>query len=319
MTFVSGRVPSVRMAEMIGMLGTSGFVGMVLGTQLGDLLCGTPDLQRWQVDRMFLVAGSLGTVAVLFAALATRGLRPPQPRRRPPTVWLLRRYNPGMVLLVAVSLGVGLGLPATFLRTFAAELGIARIGLFFAVYAPAAIVTRVVTRRLPERLGLTPMILISLGILIAAQLLLIPVRSAWMFVVPGITYGIAHAILFPTTVAAASRFFPDRYRGLGTMFALSAFDVGQLVGAPAAGVILHYSALAGLPSYPTLFVSMAVTLTLVGAIYAASCRRRSPSRRSVPLPLAEPAVEEAAAELPVPALVEVGPSEGAVRSRDRCN
>ena len=273
MTFISGRVPVVRIAEMIGMLGTSGFVGMVLGTQLGDLLCGTHTIQRWQVDRMFLVAGALGTCAVVFAGLATRGLAPPRARRRLPIARLLRRYQPGTVLLVGVALGAGLGLPAIFLRTYAAELDIPRIGLFFAVYAPTAIATRVLTRRLPERFGLPPMILLGLGVLAATQLLFLPVRSEWMFVVPGIGYGIAHAILFPTMMAAGTRFFPERYRGLGVMVALSAFDLGQLIGAPAAGAILHYSGRLGLPSYPTLFVSMAAALALIGAVYALSCRR----------------------------------------------
>ncbi|MHB8902161.1 MAG: MFS transporter, partial [Thermoguttaceae bacterium] len=37
MTFIAGRAPLARMAEMFGMLGTSGFVGTIVGTQLGDL------------------------------------------------------------------------------------------------------------------------------------------------------------------------------------------------------------------------------------------------------------------------------------------
>jgi MFS family permease len=279
MTFISGRVPLVRMAEMVGMLGTSGFVGMVLGTQLGDLLCGTQSLQRWQIDRMFLVAGALGTCAVVFAGLATRGLPRPQARRHPPIARLLRRYQPGTVLLVGVALGAGLGLPATFLRTYAAELGIARIGLFFAVYAPTAIATRVLTRRLPERVGLAPMILLGLGLLAVTQLLFLPVRSEWMFLVPGIGYGIAHAILFPAMVAAGTRFFPEQYRGLGMMLTLSAYDLGQLTGAPTAGAILHYSVRLGLPSYPTLFVSMAAALALVATVYALSCR---PAKHPLP-------------------------------------
>lgn len=278
MTFISGRVPVARMAEMIGMLGTSGFLGMVLGTQLGDFLCGTQTLQRWQVDRMFLVAGALATLAVVFAGLATRGLPRPPVRRRLPISRLLRRYQPGTVLLVGVALGAGLGLPSIFLRTYAAELGIARIGLFFAIYAPTAIATRVLTRRLPEVWGLAPMILFGLALLAVTQLLFLPVRAEWMFLAPGVGYGIAHAILFPTMVAAATQTFPERYRGLGTMLALSTYDLGQLIGAPAAGAIVHYSGLVGLPGYPTLFAAMAAALVLVGAVYAPSCRAQRPPR-----------------------------------------
>ncbi len=45
-TFIAGRAGGPRMAELIGMLGTSGFVGMILGTQLGDVLCGAEPSAR---------------------------------------------------------------------------------------------------------------------------------------------------------------------------------------------------------------------------------------------------------------------------------
>jgi MFS family permease len=273
MTFVSGRAPTVRMAEMIGMLGTSGFVGMVLGTQLGDLLLGTESIERWQVDRMFVVAGLLGACALVFAGGATRGLWRRPEGKRPPLVWLLKRYHPGSVLLVGVAMGAGLGLPGSFLRTYAADLGISRIALFFTVYAPTAIVVRLGTRRLPERLGAGPMILAGLVVLAASQLLLVAVRSEWMLIVPGIGYGIAHAVLFPCTVAAGASAFPDRYRGLGTTLMLATFDLGLLIGAPAAGLIVHFAGAVGLPSYPTLYASMAVTFVLIAGFYGRTLRR----------------------------------------------
>ena len=51
MAMISGRMQESRIAEILGMLGTSGFLGMVIGTQLGDLLLGTETLQRRQIDR----------------------------------------------------------------------------------------------------------------------------------------------------------------------------------------------------------------------------------------------------------------------------
>jgi len=267
MTFIAGRAPVARMAEMIGMLGTSGFFGLVLGTQLGDLLLGTETIQRWQVDRMFLVAGTLGLCAVTFAWGATRHEPRPKRRRRPPVLWLLRRYFPGTVLLVGVATGIGIGLPTAFLRPYAAQLDIPRIGLFFGVYAPAAILTRVLTRRLPERLGLTPMILAGLGTLIVGQLALVLVGSEWTFVLPGVIYGAGHGLLVPSTIAAGSRAFPNRHRGLGTTLILAMFDLGNVVGAPLAGAIVHFSGAVGLPGYPTMFVTVGAVLGLVGVVY----------------------------------------------------
>lgn len=279
--FVSGRVSMARMAELVGMLGTSGFMGIVVGTLLGDLICGTKTLQRWQIDAVFVLAGGLALLAMVFAWLATR--HQPSPvvrRRRPPIMSLLWRYQPGTVLVVGITVGAALALPTTFLRTYAAELGIPRISWFFAVYSSTAIITRVATRRTSEQIGLIPMILLGLGAMTLAELAFLIVGQEWQFVFPAIGYGVAHAILFPTITAAGTISFPYRYRGLGTMVILAAFDAGGLVGLPVAGAIVHFGDGIGLSGYPTMFAAMAGLLVLVGGVYAMTLRPGKPKRPS---------------------------------------
>jgi len=262
MTFVSGRLPVVRMAEMIGMLGTAGFTGMVVGAQVGDWLCGAAELSRADVDRLFVAAGLIGLIAMLFAGLATSRSLPPKIRRRqPPMGYLLWRYQPGAILAVALIAGIGLGWPSTFVATYAAELGIPRLGAFFTLYSITAVITRVVTRRWPAQMGLQPLVVASLGIIAASQFLFLLVHNEWTLMLPGLTYGIGHAILFPTVVATGCRTFPKRYRGLGTMLIMSAFDLGTMVGSPLVGAVIHHAPDLGLPGYPTLFVLMGVLLT----------------------------------------------------------
>jgi len=217
MTFVSARVPPVRVAELVGMLGTAGFLGMILGTQLGDFLLGTETIRRSQVDWMFAAAGLLMALSAGFACLATWGSIRPRPRARPPLWTLLRQYHPGMVLVVGVAMGIALGMPATFLRTYAFELDITKIGLFFVVYAPAALATRVLTRKLPERFGTKPMILAGAAAIVLSQFLFLPVREAWHLVIPGVSYGIGHGLMFPSVVGAGTRTFPSRHRGLAML------------------------------------------------------------------------------------------------------
>jgi len=95
-------------------------------------------------------------------------------------------------------------------------------------------------------------------------------------VIPGVTYGFAHAILFPSVVAAGSRAFPQQHRGLGTTLMLGTWDAGQLIGAPVAGAIIHCSGWFGLPAYPTLFVVMAGLLGSIGIAFAMIGRRDKP-------------------------------------------
>ena len=285
-TFISGRAPTARMAEMLAMIGTSGFIGMVFGTQIGDVLCGTETITRNQIDWMFVIAAGFGGAACFFAWLATWGQTAPEWRRRPPLFWLLRRYQPGTVLLVSAAMGMGIGLPGTFLRTYAAELDIARIGLFFAVYAPTAIVTRLLTRRLPERFGLRPTILAGMMLMLLSQLTFLAVRNEWLLILPGFGYGVAHAMLFPSTIALGSSAFPNRYRGLGTTLMLAAFDFGQLVGAPIAGWIVDSSTAIGLPGYPIMFCSVAAMFGIVAGIFAVATSSRNHRGTSLRAPLA---------------------------------
>src|SRR5690606_37368818 len=51
-TYVSLRVPQDRMAEMIGVLGSSGFLGMALGPTFGDWLLAHGAVERFEIDRM---------------------------------------------------------------------------------------------------------------------------------------------------------------------------------------------------------------------------------------------------------------------------
>ena len=272
-TSVSRSLPLARMAEVIGSLGTSGFIAMALGPQLGDILCGHEHVTRTDLDTMFYVAAALGGLALGCAELATRHEPLPRRRRKPPLLWLLRRYHPGSVLVLAVVMGTGFVIPTTFLPTFTKELNIEHTGSFFLVYAVTAFLARVSTRRLPTLVGVRPMIFIGLAALVLSLLSYISVTSEWGLVVPGVFAGVSHALLFPAVTAQGSAAFPNRYRGLGTTVMLSMLDVGALLGAPLIGRLVEFSKSADLPPYSTTFIALAIGVTLAGVFYAVTDRR----------------------------------------------
>lgn len=266
-TFVSRGVNNSRLAELLGILGTSGFLGIMIGTHLGDVLAGSGPVERGMVDRMFMVAGCLVLAAIPFAWLSMRGIRPPSTTHEPATWMTLWRYQPGWVLLVGVVAGAALSLPQTFLRTYAEGLHIPRIGVFFTVVAITAVTTRIVNRYVFARLGLRTMVFVGLGLLALAQVLFLVVHSQWDFVLPGLPYGIAQAILYPVVAALGTATFPERYRGMAITLVLAAFDLGQLIAGPLAGGLIQGSQALGLPSYPTLFLATAALLIGAGAVY----------------------------------------------------
>lgn len=272
-TYISGRAPVARVAEVVGTLGTSGFLGMMIGTSLGDLLLEGGPLDRQHVSRLFIAATISGVLSGICALVATHGhLRRPRTRKQPPLVWLLRRYHPGRLLLVGIAMGFGLGLPQYFLRPYTRELGIDGIATFFAIYPVIAFVFRVAIRRMPDRLGVRPTILMGLSSLAISMLLFLPVTSWWGLLLPALFQGFGHACLFPSVVAGGSGAFPMRYRGLATTLVLGMFDVGVLIAAPSAGLLVNSARTLGLPAYPSMFAAVSLVMIVVAVIYATGRR-----------------------------------------------
>jgi MFS family permease len=258
-TFVSLRVSPQRIAEMVGTLGTSGFLGMLIGPQLSDWICGGTGGEG-RVQLMFVTAAGIAALATLATWLATVGDPPPNVRRRP-SVWrMVRRYTPLTVALVAAGMGAGFAIPMTFLRPFAAELGVNRIGLFFGVYAATAFAARLATRQLFERHGNRPWILLGLVLLTVSFLLYIPVRASWQLAAPGAVAGVAHALLFPSVMSAGTIVFPRRFRGVATSVMLAMFDCGTFLGAPVVGACVHHLRDESLAAYPVMFAGAAAVL-----------------------------------------------------------
>lgn len=273
-TYISGRAPIARMAEVIGTLGTSGFIGMMIGTQIGDYLLNYRKLDAGHIHNLFLSVTAITATGFVFSWFATRGDGLRSNHRQPPMLLVLRRYHPGAVLWAAAAAGFGLGLPTIFLTRYAAELHIPRLAVFFWIYAPTAFTTRILIRRLPTVWGVRPMLLFGMLSLALGMLSFLLVKTEWQFVFPAVSIGIAHAFVFPAAVAGGSGAFPLRYRGLGTTLMLAMFDLGNLVGMPVVGEMLHWYKSLGLPDYPAMFVTASVSIFVVAGAYAC-CTRRS--------------------------------------------
>ncbi|MHB8952440.1 MAG: MFS transporter [Pirellulaceae bacterium] len=268
LTYVSLRVPETRIAEIVGTLGTSGFLGLAIGPVLGDWLFGAGPVSQRQLDRMFCGAALAGMVSWVATALATRGqVRRPHRRSYPTWLPLVRRYHPGVLLVVALAMGLGTGLPGVFVRAFTADRGLPGITSYFLVYSTVAFAARLVTRRWSEIWGIRRVLLMGLAALSASMLLYLPVQVSWHLAIPAAVAGWGHALLFPAIVAGGALSFPSRYRGLATTLVLGMLDVGNLLGQPAVGFVLYYADEWSLAKYPTMFVLVAALLASVAALY----------------------------------------------------
>ena len=220
------------MADVIGTLGTSGFIGIVLGTFIGDLVLG--DGKHYEL--MFVLAAAIGSLAFVFGWLATDGeLLPIRRRRLPACLDRAAISSRSPVMWMGVAAGFGLGLADGFLRPYARELGIEELGTFFYPYMLVAFVTRLAIRRLPA-LHRHPLDGADRHFDNGRRH--VPVRRGPLSLatfLPAVFMGVAHACIFPAVVAGGRGEFPQRYRGVGTTAMLAMFDLGNFVGQPSFG------------------------------------------------------------------------------------
>ncbi|RMG40613.1 MAG: MFS transporter [Planctomycetota bacterium] len=261
MVHIQNHVPERRRTEVIGNLGSSGFLSMMLGTQIGDLVFrhAPPGPTRFVV--LFSVPAVLALAYLVLVVSLTRNLTHRRPHETPNALILLWRYWPGPVVCVALMIGTSLSVTTVFLTRYSTSKGLPGIGEFFAAYASSAFVFRVLGSRWSHRIGRHRMNLLGLlghGI---GHLLLISVESQTDYVVPAIFCGFGHAMLFPAVVSLVAGAFPVEYRGTGTTLALGLTELGILLSSPVLGRIIdHYG-------FTAMFVTSASLMFAVAAYY----------------------------------------------------
>ena len=266
---IQGLVPPHRRTEVIGSLGSSGFVGMILGALLGDaIFLGLGGRKRFIV--LFGAATLLGAAYICLVLFITRGDRHERPAQLVAVHKLAVRYWPGNVMLVAFVMGLMLAVTTVFLTRFATHRGVEGLGPFFLGYATSAFTFRLISRGWSRTVGRHRMILLGLSGHAAAMLLLPFVTSGWHFTLPALFGGFGHALLFPAVVSLGSEAFPREYRGTGTTIVMGFFDVGTFVSAPILGGIIDGF---GGTGFTPMFLFAAFVAIAVAAIYLVTTAR----------------------------------------------
>ncbi len=264
LSFVTLRVGQYHVAEVIGVVGSSGFIGMAIGPVIGDWIFATHETLEQKVHFMFLTGTALVAVSLLGAVAAGILNKTPMVHREFPdrtsVFGLLRDYHPGFLLVIAAVMGLGISIPGNFLRPFAESQQIQTIYIFFVTYNVVAFVSRLTFRKAPQQLGLRNTILLGLGLMAVSMLLYLVVDSPVKLMIPATVAGLAHSFLFPSVVAGGTAIFPKRNRGVATSLMLAMYDVGVLVGSPLAGYSISFSRSMKWPDYPITFLLMGLII-----------------------------------------------------------
>ncbi|WP_437227240.1 MFS transporter [Planctomicrobium sp. SH661] len=261
LSFVQGLAPPHRRTEIIGTYGASGFLGMIAGAQLGDLLFKLYPDSTTLFPVLFGLTMFMGAVHGFLAIFMTGGEVHVRPQVTPAAHQLFLRYWPPMVLIVTAMMGVVFAITTVFLTRYATQQGISGIRTFFSVYAITAFLMRVVARNWSQMAGRHRLIVYGLLAHAIALLALLPVSKDWHFIPAAICFGFGHALLFPCVVSLAAGAFPEQYRGTGTTITLTAIDLGTIISAPVLGWMIDNL------GFRPMFLGTSLLLVISGGIY----------------------------------------------------
>ena len=284
MVHIQNQVPASRRTEIIGNLGSSGFLGMILGAQLGDWIFRATDPGHPRFLLLFGGTVVLGLVYFVLVLTLTRGDVHRPKLRTPAAHRLIFRYWPGNVVLVAIMMGISVTVTTVFLTRFATSRGMINgVGTFFTGYAVMAFLFRVQTATWTRTIGRHKMIWLGLTGHCLGHLVLPFVTREWHFLIPAVACGFGHALLFPAVVSLGAGAFPKEYRGSGTTITLGFIELGSALSAPVMGWIIDQGGSLGFQGM--FWISSAAALG-IGIIYALT-NPRIDIEKEVPSPLGE--------------------------------
>lgn len=233
-TLASDLIPSRRRAEGLALFGIAGLLPLVINPFADRLGLEGADF-RWFFPAVgLLIASSLLAVArvrVPELVLDREGFDPAKVFRalRAPRLWP-----------VWTATGVFSGLVAVFMAfvTVTAEArGLEDPAIAWLSYAAGAISVRVFGASLPERVGLSTILVPALSMYVAAMGVASVASTPSAFLVAGLLAGVGHGYSFPVLMAQTVERTPESLRGSATALFTALWDVSKLLVVPAMGLL----------------------------------------------------------------------------------
>lgn len=290
-------VPIDRRGWALGIFGLSGLTSTALAPLLGEAVIRQAGFRWCFVLAALLAAGAFTII------LRTRGIRPPEPGGGPG----LEELREGLEELYRVHMvlgfffGLGTGTLFTFLPTFAEQLGVTGLGLFYTAYSVSAVAVRVFGGDLIDTRGRRAVIVPCMIIFAAAVCIFALLAGAvgpgvrvpvlpFIFLA-GLLGGAAHGFLYPALSALLVDVTPEARRATTVGIFSAVCLLGNAVGAVVFGYIARGA------GYTPMWIALAVVMS--GGIVASYRLAPGPGVVRVPeiLPPTRAAQSAAAAKL----------------------
>jgi len=262
-TIAADLTPPERRGEALGVYGSFTTVSLAVGPALGIGL-----LTAFGAWAALAAGAALGLMAILLGLgvgepVAARREDFGQPSHLDPIVYYSMFVNAGMTFTH--------GALVALLPLYARSIGMENPGLFYTVFAAAAIGIRAYAGRISDRLGRIQVLVPATVILAVAIWAIAAGPSPTGLLAIAVVYAVGYASLHPTNLAFAVDRASREDRPLALSIVNSGFALGMGTGAIAMGALLAATSFAA-----TFTVAGLVPLTATAAFLARYVTHRPP-------------------------------------------
>ena len=227
--------PPGRLAESLGIFGIAGMLALAVGPWGGELI-----MDRLDFSGVVIASGLMSVIALVLLL----PLRESRPISGCELIKPSYRKTMGrgvlVILLITFAFAVSRAAFASFFAEYSRLQQIGSIGVYSIIYSLTTISTRLITRRLPDRVGrarvLTPaLIIFGTGIGLIAVIQTLPV-----FIISAFLCGLGHCFLYPVLNALVVGKVHPCARGTATGLYINSFDIGIGAGSLLWGLVAQF-------------------------------------------------------------------------------
>lgn len=233
--YVSDIVPAERRGEAMGIVGTSGAIGMAGGPAVGGALA-----NQWGLDTMFYVSSFLAFASILISLRVRETLK-----EKHRVSWQMLKvswndiYEPLVLApcLVMLLTAYAYGTVYTMLPDLGFTMGIKNKGLLFVYFTLSSLFIRLIAGKASDIYGRVTILRVSVVMIVLAMVVLAVAHTKWMLVLGVCLYGLGQGSTSPTLLAWATDLSDENFRGRAIACFYICMEFGIGLGAFCSGLI----------------------------------------------------------------------------------
>ncbi|MCP3738473.1 MFS transporter [Rossellomorea sp. BNER] len=256
-------VPKSRLGEGMGYYGLSVTLGMIVAPSLGIYL-----FQITTFTNLIYISGILGVIAIFLLGIVH--YQTPEVVKNTKREELKFSYLGSLVeksswfpAFITIMVTFGYGSIVTFIVIFGEERGIDQIFLFYLFNAIMASLSRPISGKWFDQRGPKGLVLFCTFITFIGMWVLSFAHSSLLIAISGVLFGIGFGSLIPTLQSWTLSQTPDHRRGVANGMFFSSIDLGIGLSGLVFGVLAQYVETGTLFQISSLFLLLAMGVTVV--------------------------------------------------------